>query len=535
MNESQSHATVLDPAQTSGLQPHETRRSSIGWRTLSPLLLFVGIGALLFWGHHTGWAFPKLSALAGGAKELNNDWCDEHGVPESMCVECNPTLLSKQKAFGWCKLHGIHECPLCHPEVAEIDPPPKVSAADIDRAKRALVFSERPQNNSKCKLHEHRIQFVSQEAVEKAGIEVEPVWHAPVTEAVTGNGEITYDQTKTARLSSRVPGTLFRAFKQIGDQVQEGEVVALVDAADVGRAKSEYLQAQAQLRLKAKNFETLERFHATKNIPEVEFREAETGLSEARIRLMTAQQALINLGLMDGTEDWSAASDAELAARLRFLGLPRTIMAMLQGQRPTGNLLPIVAPFSGVVVARDVVAGEVVDNTKLLFVVVDPRRLWLNIDLRLEDAKKVGIGQKVHFRPDGESEDALGSINWISTEVDHKTRTIKVRALLDNADGHLRANTFGQGSIVLREEKNAVVVPNDAVQSEGCCHVLFVRDRAFLKEGAPKVFHVREVRFGVKGEHNTEVVAGVLPGEIVATKGSGILRAELLKHNLGEG
>jgi cobalt-zinc-cadmium efflux system membrane fusion protein len=502
---------------------------------LTPLLLFLGIAGLLFWGHHTGWTFPKFSALSGRAKGQNADWCDEHGVPESQCIECNPALLPKQKVFGWCKLHGVHECPLCHPEVAEIDPEPRVSAADIERAKQALAFAERPENNSKCKLHEHRIQFTAQEAIEKAGIEVEPVWTAPVSETATGNGEITYDQTHTARLSSRVPGTLFRAFKQIGDRVEEGEVVALVDAADVGRAKSEYLQAQAQLRLKTKNFETLQRFHATKNIPEVEFREAETGLSEARIRLMTAQQALINLGLMDGTEDLSLASDDQLAARLRFLGLPKVIVEMLEGKRPTGNMLPIVAPFAGIVVARDVVAGEVVDNTKVLFVVVDPGRLWLTLDLRLEDGKRVRVGQKVHFRPDGESEDAVGSISWISTEVDHKTRTIKVRAPINNDDAHLRANTFGIGKIVLREEKNAIVVPNDAVQSEGCCHVLFVRDRHFLKEGAPKIFHVREVRFGVKSEQNTEVIAGVLPGEIVATKGSGILRAELLKHNLGEG
>jgi cobalt-zinc-cadmium efflux system membrane fusion protein len=303
----------------------------------------------------------------------------------------------------------------------------------------------------------------------------------------------------------------------------------------VGRAKSEYLQAQAHLRLKSKNFETLQRFHATKNIPEVEFREAETALSEARIRLLTAEQALINLGLLDETNSLSMASEDQLPARLRFLGLPKDIENLLQGKRLTGNLLPIVAPFAGVVVARDVVAGEVVDNSKVLFVIVDPKRLWLTIDLRIEDAKAVEIGQKVHFRPDGSNQDAVGSINWISTEVDHKTRTVKARALLDNEDGRLRANTFGIGNVVLRQENKAIVVPNDAVQSEGCCHVLFVRDRNFLKDGSPKIFHVREVRFGVKGEQNTEVVAGVLPGEIVATRGSGVLRAELLKHNLGEG
>ena len=101
-------------------------------------------------------------------------------------------------------------------------------------------------------LHEHRIQFVSQEAVEKAGIEVETVGTAPVVESVTGNGEVAYDQTRMARLSARVPGSMFRVYKQVGDPVKAGEVIALVDAAEVGRAKSEFLQALVEVRLKTR-------------------------------------------------------------------------------------------------------------------------------------------------------------------------------------------------------------------------------------------------------------------------------------------
>jgi cobalt-zinc-cadmium efflux system membrane fusion protein len=43
------------------------------------------------------------------------------------------------------------------------------------------------------------------------------------------------------------------------------------------------------------------------------------------------------------------------------------------------------------------------------------------------------------------------------------------------------------------------------------------------------------VRIGVKDDRNTEIIAGVLPGELVAVKGSSVLRAELLRANLGEG
>src|SRR5262249_18465719 len=121
------------------------------------------------------------------------------------------------------------------------------------------------------------------------------------------------------------------------------------------------------------------------------------------------------------------------------------------------------------------------------------------------------------------------------TAVDEKTRTVKVRADVDNRDGRLRANMFGPGRVVLREEKNALVVPNDAVHSDGDCQIVFIRDKNFLRDGAPKLFQLRKIRPGAQSEKYTEVIVGVLRGEVVAAKGSAVLRAELLKSNLGEG
>ena len=215
--------------------------------------------------------------------------------------------------------------------------------------------------------------------------------------------------------------------------------------------------------------------------------------------------------------------------------MPKELVGRFDPKSTTGNLLPLTAPFDGVVVSRDVVAGEVVDTKKVLFVVTDPRTMWLTLDLRLEDARSVGVGQKVRFLPDGSNVEAVGLISWISTETDHKTRTVKTRVIIANANGRLRANTFGHAKIILREENQAVVVPNAAIHWEGDCYVVFVRDKDFLKAGAPKVFHIRTVRLGAKDDKQTEIIAGLLPGELVATTGSGALRAELLRGNLGEG
>ena len=224
----------------------------------------------------------------------------------------------------------------------------------------------------------------------------------------------------------------------------------------------------------------------------------------------------------------------QLADHLRFLGLPQTMTASFDS-RTTGNLLPVTAPLDGVVVSRDVVAGEVVDAAKVLFVVADTRTMWLNLDLRLEDATRVALGQEVHFWPDGGRE-ASGRITWISTEADRKTRTVKVRASLENGDGRLRANVFGTGKVILhRRESNASSFRALRCNGRGAATSCSSGTRTFSRMGALKVFHVRTVRLGAKDEKQTEIIAGLLPGEVVATRGSSLLRAELLKDNLGEG
>jgi predicted small lipoprotein YifL len=46
-------------------------------------------------------------------------WCDEHGVPEDQCAQCNPKLVAKFKAAGdWCQKHDCpdSQCFICHPE-----------------------------------------------------------------------------------------------------------------------------------------------------------------------------------------------------------------------------------------------------------------------------------------------------------------------------------------------------------------------------------------------------------------------------------
>ena len=496
------------------------------------LLVLATAGAIGWWGHRHEWTVPKFSQLNGKLEE-KDDWCAEHSVPESACVECDERRLPRPKAMGWCKLHGIPECTLCNPALAQLAATPEVSAADRGRAKRALDFAPRPENNPICKTQLRRVQLADEAAVEKAGVAVEPVGFAPAVEFVAAPGEIGYDPTRVVHLSSRAPGTVWRVFKQLGARVKQGDVLALVDAAEVGKAKSELLLSFAAVQSKAQTLASVKSSGGA--VPEARLREADAASREAEIRLNAARQALVNFGLPLDRAALQGATAEQLEARIHFLGIPAEVRGALDAAATTSNLLPLVAAMDGTIVSRDIVAGEVVDSARILFEVVDTRFLWITFDLKGEDAKRLKLGLPVRFKPDADADELAGKLAWISTQADPKTRTVKARADLPDPDGKQRANSFGAGRVILRDEPTAVTVPNEALQSDGCCQLVFVRDKDYLKPDAPKVFHVRKVRTGAKTDTHTEIPAGVLPGELVATKGSGLLLSELLRGNLGEG
>lgn len=494
---------------------------------LAAFAMLAGVGWL---GHHTGWKLPKASALNGAPAASAENWCTEHNVPEDQCVECQTDLMPAIKNPRWCKEHGVSECPTCHPELAQLSGPAKLPQYDT-----VAVLSEfrRVENNSRCKKFLRRIQFESQAAFEKLGIDVDVVTARPMVEALRMNGELGYDQTKLAHLSTRVPGTLWKVFKTLGDEVRAGDVLALVDAVEVGKAKAELGRAIVHQQLKTKTLESLRR--SGSSVPERLVREAESAFEEARIQVVLAQQALVNFGFTvpAGMEQLDAD---QITRKLQCLGLPEGLCGKLPANGSmTMNLISITALQDGMIVDMDAVAGEVAAPNRVLITLADVTHLWLTLHVKQEDAKHVHVGQMARFRSDGGEREAEGRVSWVSPAVDQVTRTVKVRVAVPNGDLALKANSFGVGSIVLREEPKAITVPREALQWDGDCNIVFVRNRNFLKEGSPKVFHVRQVRPAAKSDTHVELLAGVLPGEVVATKGSAALRAELLKTGLGEG
>jgi len=503
-------------------------------RGVPTLIVLALLAGLAMWGHHSGWKLPSFSELTGGGQTTAVEWCDEHGVAEADCISCNAELLPKGQLFGWCDEHGVQECVLHHPQLAQLKETPIITPEDMDRAARAIAIRPRTNNDPLCKMHLRRIQFPSIDAVNRAGIDIGLVDRGPVVESVKTTGQIVYDPTRVAQLSSRANGIVSRVQINVGDQVRQGDLLALVDAVELGRVKSQLVESLVQLDLAKKVARRLTGL-GEGTVPGKRIEEAQSAQIELEVAVQKTMETLSNLGVPIDENVILQRSIPEIQEELKLLGIPPAIRAEIKSSQASTNLLPIVSPRDGIVVLRSAVAGEVVDAGRPLFTIADTSLMWLQLNVRLEQAEQIAIGQKIVFHPDGTDRAAIGAVTWISTDVDVDTRTVRVRGELVNDDGNLRSETFGAGEIIIREEPNAIVVASDAIHWEGSCYVAFVRDKDYFKDGSFKVFHTRSVRPGATMGDNTEVIAGLLPGEVVVTKGSGILRAELLKGDLGAG
>ncbi|KAA3605554.1 MAG: efflux RND transporter periplasmic adaptor subunit [Planctomycetota bacterium] len=455
--------------------------------------------------------FPELLESMG--------FCRGHGVPEAVCTRCRDDLEEAFRTEGdWCQGHGLPEshCELCNPgtlqrwaefessEASSTASSPHSSEEGIEVSIQSVPRIHR-QPALSCATEQSLIRLSQPDMAQKAGLDFAPVEVSKLRRTLEAPAEVKYDARRHARLGPRAPGIISEVRCDLGQEVGPGEVVAVVDSAALGTAKSALLQAEAQVQLWERN-SAQEKVLLNKQLStQREALEAETRLVESRIALQAAQQKLRNLGL---TEEQ---------------------IQQVQERSDTSSLLYLTAPFAGVVVELSAVVGERADENSPVLSLADTSKMWAMLDVDAAAIRHVAKGQAVLLVLDGQEDQTFGGIvTWISTQVDPRTRTIKVRAEIDNADGWLRARGFGTARIVTRDDGEAIMIPKSAVQWEGCCNVAFVRRNE-------TEFVPRKLLLGYDAGEYYEVSRGLNGGELVVTQGSFLLKTELKKESIGAG
>ncbi len=201
------------------------------------------------------------------------------------------------------------------------------------------------------------IVFDSLEGVRRSGISIAHVMRQDVEDVVSANAVIGYDRSRVAELAPRTVGRVAYLFKRLGDPVTEGEVLALLDSEEVGRAKAEFLQESAVAIYKAQVYSRLMAI-GTDVVAEQTIRESEAAVREAKLKRFAAFQKLLNLGLSADLSENALLSPEEMARRLQFAGIPENVVSQLNPRPKTANLIPLIAPSSGVITKMETVVGE---------------------------------------------------------------------------------------------------------------------------------------------------------------------------------
>jgi cobalt-zinc-cadmium efflux system membrane fusion protein len=372
------------------------------------------------------------------------------------------------------------------------------------------------------------IKFPTSNSIGELGIRVEQACRRPLSRQVSAPGTVAYEPSRHAQLSVRVSGTVWRIEKHLGEPVRAGEVLAIIDSPALGQAKADFLHSIADVQLSQKVYEPLQSL-AKGEVSIKQIHAAENNLRKARVELFNSHQALISMGLPISLDECRGLPEAELEKRVKYLGLPESLVSRLEPESISASLLPIHAPFDGLVINRDLAIGEVVSPGHSYFEIADVTKMWILLNVREQDSHDLEIGQNVLFTAGNST--GKGAISWMSTAVDPKTRTVEVRCEVENpqvlSDSGvptgkrvLRANLFGVGLIEVASNPLALTVPTKAVQWNGDSHVVFVQVDA-------QSFTPRRVQLGIVTNEFTEVLDQLTANDPVAVDGSHILKAEL--------
>lgn len=260
---------------------------------------------------------------------------------------------------------------------------------------------------------------------------------------------------------------------------------------------------------------------------------ARTALLKARQTLALADEAsgrerrIFGQNLNDTAQVQGARST--LVAAQSEARAARSALSLLRSS-PSGTAsVPIEAPLSGTVQAREVAPGESVQADQNLLTIVNLDSVAVSVALPEGDIARVRVGSPITMRVDALPNRAFaGRISLVGTQLDPQTRSLRAQALLPNASGLLRPGMSARGQIETGSGALGVSVPSDAIQTMNGEPVVFVPGD---KAGE---FQARPVQVGESSEGLTPVHSGLRPGEKIVVQGAFTVKSQAMKGALGD-
>ena len=435
------------------------------------------------------------------------DWCALHLVPESECTLCNPKLIPKFKQTGdWCTGHDLPEshCRLCNPGIEFPQEKQFIKLSDSPNGDQIEVSLFRSNTNI-CATNGALIQFASKSTVKKAGLTTQLVRSETLESVIEAPAEVVFDETRMNVVSSTVRAVAEKWLISPGDYVNPGDELVVLQSPEIASLEANLLKAKAAYDVQASELKRHKKLKM-KNL---------ISTSEYETQAALTDQALAELASIKGL--------------LKSAGLHETDIERVIDTQEISNRFILRARSEGVVVRRSAQIGDLLQAGQPYAMISDPRAMWVEAQLTESQLKRVNLDQIVVFTSDGYGMNRVGAkIIWISRYLDPHTRTGVVRAEIVDPQAGLSAGEFGVVTIADLQDVEAVLVHRDAVQWEGCCNVVFVRESDIR-------YRPRKVNLlGSLGEFY-QVQGDLQAGDRIIVNGAFLLKTELKKSSIGAG
>jgi cobalt-zinc-cadmium efflux system membrane fusion protein len=179
----------------------------------------------------------------------------------------------------------------------------------------------------------------------------------------------------------------------------------------------------------------------------------------------------------------------------------------------------VTAPIAGTITSRHAAAGETT-HEEGLFTITDFSSVWAELDVFARDRRRVAVGLPVTIGAAGDVA-ANGTIAYLAPSGDRATQSIVARVVLDNADGRWTLGQFVEGRVTIAETPVALAVPLSALQRFREFDVVFAQ--------VGETYEVRMLSLGRRDSRAVEVLDGLVPGTVIVTEQSYLIKADIEK------
>lgn len=316
------------------------------------------------------------------------------------------------------------------------------------------------------------------------------------------SGSIELDELRVARVGTTVSGRVTEIKRLRGDSVKKGEILAMVHSSALAEAQLTYLKALAAYQL------------AQKSVNRAKMLYGEGVIAAAELQRRDSE-------LLSSRAEWEAGKD-----RMIILGMSLEEINQLDAKRQIQSVTALRSPIDGVVIDRKVSQGQVLEPADLAYTIAELSQVWVVGEVPERYSAQMRRGKKVQVMIPALSDEIRSTeLTYVADTVNPSTRTLRVRALLDNQDGRLKPDMLATLQIDSKAMPK-LVIPVQAVFREDN------QDKVFVKV-AEGQYRIQIVQLGEEEDASRPVESGLNEGQTIVSSGVFQLNADRLIKQQG--